>query len=84
MLANKLSADPSKKVLVLEAGPSGDALEVAVPAGIARLFAHPVFDWGMSSLTQKQLVAREVGGASMSWWHLVQADAPPWHAAIAP
>lgn len=31
-----------------------------MPAGITRLFAHPVMDWGMSSLTQKQLVAREV------------------------
>ncbi|GFR43618.1 hypothetical protein Agub_g4717 [Astrephomene gubernaculifera] len=60
VLANKLSADGKKKVLVLEAGPSGDALEVAVPAGITRLFAHPVLDWGMSSLTQKQLVSREV------------------------
>ncbi|KAG2445644.1 hypothetical protein HXX76_000254 [Chlamydomonas incerta] len=35
-------------------------MEVAVPAGITRLFAHPVMDWGMSSLTQKQLVAREI------------------------
>lgn len=60
VLANKLSADGSKKVLVLEAGPSGDALEVAVPAGIARLFGHPVLDWGLRTLTQKQLVAREV------------------------
>lgn len=47
-------------MLVLEAGPSGDAVEVAVPAGITRLFAHPVLDWGMRSLTQKQLVAREI------------------------
>ncbi|GIL70388.1 hypothetical protein Vretimale_3577 [Volvox reticuliferus] len=60
ILANKLSADGSKKVLVLEAGPSGDAMEVAVPAGIARLFAHPVLDWGLSSVTQPQLVAREI------------------------
>ncbi|PNH05787.1 Choline dehydrogenase [Tetrabaena socialis] len=60
VLANKLSADGSKKVLVLEAGPPGDSLEVAIPAGISRLFGHPVLDWGMSSLTQKQLVSREV------------------------
>ncbi|GLC45037.1 hypothetical protein PLESTB_001461800 [Pleodorina starrii] len=60
VLANKLSADGNKKILVLEAGPSGDAMEVAVPAGISRLFAHPVMDWGMSSLTQQQLVAREI------------------------
>lgn len=43
-----------------QAGPPGDAIEVAVPAGISRLFAHPVLDWGMSSLTQQQLIAREV------------------------
>lgn len=60
VLANKLTADGSKKVLVLEAGPSGDSLDVAVPAGLVRLFGHPVLDWGLRSLTQKQLVAREV------------------------
>lgn len=42
-----------------QAGPSGDALEIAVPAGLTRLFKHPVLDWGLMSRTQKKL-AREV------------------------
>lgn len=43
-----------------QAGPSGDALEIAVPAGLTRLFKHPVLDWGLMSKTQQQLGAREV------------------------
>jgi len=60
VLANKLSADGTKKVLMLEAGPSGDALEIAVPAGLTRLFRHPVLDWGLMTKTQPQLAAREI------------------------
>ncbi|KAL6758730.1 GMC oxidoreductase-domain-containing protein [Haematococcus lacustris] len=60
VLANRLTADGTKSALVLEAGPSGDSLEIGVPAGIARLFRHPVLDWGLNSSTQKPLTSREV------------------------
>ena len=45
---------------LMQAGPSGDALEIAVPAGLTRLFKHPVLDWGLMSRTQQNLYAREV------------------------
>lgn len=60
VLANKLSSDGTKKVLLLEAGGSGDPLEVAIPAGLTRLFKHPILDWGLNTLTQRQLKDREV------------------------
>jgi hypothetical protein len=95
VLANRLTADGSKKVLVLEvcaahwigrlcreinrvsehcvdfgvrvhlmqAGPSGDALEITVPAGLSRLFKHPVLDWGLMTKTQQSLFSREVRNA---------------------
>ncbi len=43
-----------------QAGGSGDALEIAVPAAITRLFKHPSLDWGLLSPLQRQLNAQEV------------------------
>jgi hypothetical protein len=43
-----------------QAGPSGDALEIAVPAALTRLFRHPTLDWGLFSKSQKELKQREV------------------------
>ncbi|KAF5834678.1 GMC oxidoreductase-domain-containing protein [Dunaliella salina] len=60
VLADRLSADENKRVLVLEAGPKGDTWETWVPAGITRLFNHPVLDWGLKTVSQKQLTEREV------------------------
>lgn len=31
-----------------------------MPAGITRLFKHPVLDWGLNTLLQPQLSTREV------------------------
>jgi hypothetical protein len=45
-----------------QAGPSGDALEIAVPAALTRLFRHPTLDWGLMSAGQKALNdSRQVG-----------------------
>ncbi|MBP8242508.1 MAG: GMC family oxidoreductase N-terminal domain-containing protein, partial [Thermoflexales bacterium] len=35
VLANRLSADPGLQILVLEAGPSDQALEVKIPAAFS-------------------------------------------------
>lgn len=51
VLANRLSADGSKRVLVLEAGPSNTSRDVKVPAGITRLFRSPL-DWNLFSELQ--------------------------------
>ncbi|KAK9820721.1 hypothetical protein WJX74_003026 [Apatococcus lobatus] len=59
VLANRLTEDSSKKVLVLEAGlPHGDRL-VKVPVGITRLFQSHL-DWNLYSGKQSQLNNRQV------------------------
>ncbi|WIA36647.1 hypothetical protein OEZ86_007931 [Tetradesmus obliquus] len=60
VLANRLTADGSKKVLVLEAGGMGGDMTSVVPAGLTRLFQHPTLDWNLFSSKQKQLTDREV------------------------
>ncbi|MGC5703290.1 GMC family oxidoreductase N-terminal domain-containing protein [Pseudomonas sp. NFXW11] len=49
VLANRLSADPTLKVCLIEAGPSDHTLlpaaYVRVPAGIIRLIANPRWNW---------------------------------------
>jgi hypothetical protein len=87
VLANRLTADGSKSVLLLEvrsscthssrtiganalralqAGGAKKASEVTIPAGLTKLFNHPIFDWGLFSGLQEQLRTREVSAAFAS------------------
>ncbi|HKY89549.1 MAG TPA: GMC family oxidoreductase N-terminal domain-containing protein [Nevskiaceae bacterium] len=45
VLANRLSADPSLQVLLLEAGGEARSPLVQIPVGFARLVANRAFDW---------------------------------------
>ena len=45
VLANRLSANPDKRVLLLEAGPEDSHPYVAIPKGIAKLRLHPRLSW---------------------------------------
>ena len=44
VLANRSSADPKTKVLLLEAGPPNDRREIHIPAAFAKLWNTP-YDW---------------------------------------
>lgn len=59
VLANRLSADPSKRVLLLEAGGPDRKLEIHIPAGYAKLHRSEV-DWGFETEPQAQLYDRKV------------------------
>ncbi|PSC67760.1 glucose-methanol-choline oxidoreductase [Micractinium conductrix] len=59
VLANRLTADGSKRVLVLEAGADNVSRDVKVPAAITRLFRSPL-DWNLFSELQEQLAARQI------------------------
>ena len=59
VLANRLSADPSTKVLLLEAGGGDWNPLFAMPAGFAKM-TKGVASWGWSTVPQKQLNGRVI------------------------
>ena len=71
LLANRLSADPSKKVLVLEAGGENKDFVVKAPAGLTRLFNHPVFNWNLDSTKQAEIAQREV---CLQWFFVFESE----------
>jgi choline dehydrogenase len=59
VLANRLSARPEIKVLLLEAGGSDNSLYVRMPAGIANL-SGPRFNWGYETAPQTAMKGRRM------------------------
>lgn len=60
LLAERLTADGTKKVLLLEAGrPDYDSLAMRMPGGILRLF-RSVYDWQYESSGEKEAGGRNV------------------------
>ena len=49
VLANRLSADPSTRVLLIEAGPRDRNPLIHIPAGYIKLLDHPVLTWGYTA-----------------------------------
>ena len=49
LLANRLTEDPSVRVLLLEAGPKPKGLWTRMPAGVARLIFPGPLNWGFST-----------------------------------
>ncbi|WP_449061287.1 GMC family oxidoreductase, partial [Planomonospora algeriensis] len=90
VLANRLSADPSVSVALLEAGGSDARLEVRMPAGFAKLFKTPC-DWNFTTVGQAGLSGRELywprgrmlGGSSslnaQMWVRGHRADYDGWN-----
>lgn len=60
VLANRLSADPGKRVLVLETGGSDRDIRVKVPAGILAMYGRPRFDYGFIGTPQPELNNRRI------------------------
>src|SRR5829696_1066746 len=58
-LANRLSADPSVRVLLLEAGGSDRNLNIRIPVGFAKQFRTDL-DWGYSSEPEPNLIGRSM------------------------
>lgn len=55
VLANRLSADPAARVVILEAGPWDRHPFIRMPAGFLPLMQSGVLDWGYKSEPQKHL-----------------------------
>jgi choline dehydrogenase len=89
VVANRLSADPSVSVVVLEAGPRDKDKFIHIPAGFAKLFRGDM-DWHYVTEPQKELDGREIywprgkvlGGSSsmnaMMWVRGFPADYDEW------
>src|SRR5215467_1067970 len=89
VLANRLSADPSVSVALIEAGGSDRKQEIQIPAAFSKLF-RTGFDWAYETEPQKFLDDRELfwprgkvlGGSSsinaMMWVRGHRADYDGW------
>lgn len=60
VLANRLSADPSKRVLLLEAGGSDNYHWIHIPVGYLYCMGNPRTDWGYKTAEEKGLNGRSL------------------------
>lgn len=96
VLANRLSADPSVRVCLIEAGGSDTSPRVQVPAGTISLYKSRVFSWNYFSTPQQHLAGRSLhtprgkvlgGSSSMNSMIYIRGDASDyerWQAAGCP
>ena len=84
VLANRLSADPSVSVCLLEAGGSDASPRVQTPAGTITLYKSKIFSWNFFSTPQKELNNRRLhtprgkalgGSSSMNSMIYIRGDA---------
>ncbi len=63
VLANRLSADPNCKVLLLEAGGKDNSILVKMPAGVGALLSQKgTYNWGFETEAEPNLNDRRL------WW----------------
>jgi choline dehydrogenase len=60
VLADRLTADGTARVLLLEAGPPATSLWISMPAGMGRLFVNPRYNWGFLGQPEPTLGGREL------------------------
>ncbi|MEM7567134.1 MAG: lycopene cyclase family protein, partial [Pseudomonadota bacterium] len=61
VLANRLSADPRNKVLLLEAGGSDNQMWVHIPVGYLYCMGNPKTDWCYRTEAEAGLGNRQIG-----------------------
>ncbi len=60
VLANRLSANPKTRVLIVEAGKGQSDPRVKIPAGILAMYGRPRFDYGYVGTPQPELNDRRI------------------------
>ena len=63
VLANRLSADPEKRVLLVEAGGNDDYFWINIPVGYLYTIGNPRTDWCFETAPQAGLNGRSIGYA---------------------
>jgi choline dehydrogenase len=60
VVASRLSEDPAIRVLLVEAGPPPSSFWIGAPAGVAKLFFHPRFNWNYRTAPVPSLNGRQI------------------------
>ena len=60
VLANRLTEDPSVKVLLLEAGPRDKSMWIDIPAGFTKLLNHEKFNWNFEMEAEDGMAGRRI------------------------
>ena len=60
VLANRLSADPRHRVLLLEAGPRDRSVWIHLPIGYGKTMFHPVYNWGFYTDPEPHMNGRRI------------------------
>ena len=60
VLANRLTEDPSVRVLILEAGPRDRNPYIHMPAGVYKVWKDPRINWNYTSAPQRELAGRPI------------------------
>ena len=60
VLANRLSEDPGKKVLLLEAGGKDDSFWINIPVGFSKLLKHPKYNWNFATQPEPNVKGRSI------------------------
>ena len=60
VLAHRLSADPRRRVLLLEAGPRDRSPWIHLPIGYGKTMFHPVYNWGFYTDPEPQMNDRRI------------------------
>jgi choline dehydrogenase len=60
VLANRLTEDPSVKVLLLEAGPRDKSMWIDIPAGFTKLLNHDKFNWNFEMEAEDGMAGRRI------------------------
>ena len=60
VLANRLTEDPSVRVLLVEAGPADKSMWIDIPAGFTKLLNHRTFNWNFEMEAEEGMANRRI------------------------
>ena len=60
VLANRLSEDAARKVLLLEAGPPDDSMWINIPVGFSKLMNNPNYNWMFETEPEENVKGRRI------------------------